>query len=129
MVNKRVMDCSWNMAFAKKTAFVEPMPRLAAISNHHRNRDFLRSSNGFLIAGAGFALLSCGDALIKSMTAYWPVPAIAAMHFTLAIPLPAVAVHLQLPVALAIDALVFGHFPDATATGGTLLIICAGLSM
>jgi drug/metabolite transporter (DMT)-like permease len=52
----------------------------------------MRSSNGFLIAAAGFALLSCGDAVIKSMAGLWPVPAIAALRFSLAVPLLAVFV-------------------------------------
>ena len=52
----------------------------------------MRSSNGFLIAAAGFALLSCGDALIKTMAGQWPAPAVAALRFTLAIPLLALVV-------------------------------------
>ncbi len=47
----------------------------------------MRSSNGLLIAIAGFGLLTCGDAIIKSMAGLWPVPAIAALRFTLAVPL------------------------------------------
>jgi drug/metabolite transporter (DMT)-like permease len=47
----------------------------------------MRSSNGFLIAMAGFGLLTCGDAIIKSMAGLWPVPAIAALRFALAVPL------------------------------------------
>jgi drug/metabolite transporter (DMT)-like permease len=47
----------------------------------------MRSRNGFLIAAAGFALLTSGDAVIKSMAGLWPVPAIAALRFTLAVPL------------------------------------------
>jgi drug/metabolite transporter (DMT)-like permease len=39
------------------------------------------------------------------------------------------AVYIQLPVALLIDALLFRHFPDAMALGGSLLIVCAGLLM
>jgi drug/metabolite transporter (DMT)-like permease len=52
----------------------------------------MRSGNGFLIAAAGFALLSCGDAVIKSMAGAWPVPAVAALRFTLAVPLLALLV-------------------------------------
>jgi drug/metabolite transporter (DMT)-like permease len=52
----------------------------------------MRSSNGFLIAVAGFALLTCGDAVIKSMAGIWPVPAIAALRFALAVPLLTVIV-------------------------------------
>jgi drug/metabolite transporter (DMT)-like permease len=52
----------------------------------------VRSSNGFLIAAAGFALLSCGDAVIKSMAGQWPAPAVAALRFALAIPLLALVV-------------------------------------
>lgn len=47
----------------------------------------MRKSNGFLIALAGFALLSCGDAVIKSMAGQWPATAIAALRFCIAIPL------------------------------------------
>jgi drug/metabolite transporter (DMT)-like permease len=39
------------------------------------------------------------------------------------------AVYIQLPVALLIDALIFRHFPDALALGGSILIVCAGLIM
>jgi drug/metabolite transporter (DMT)-like permease len=52
----------------------------------------MRSSNGFLIAMAGFGLLTCGDAIIKSMAGLWPVPAIAALRFALAVPLLAALV-------------------------------------
>jgi drug/metabolite transporter (DMT)-like permease len=52
----------------------------------------MRSSNGFLIAMAGFGLLSCGDAVIKSMAGQWPVPAVAALRFALAVPLLAAVV-------------------------------------
>jgi drug/metabolite transporter (DMT)-like permease len=52
----------------------------------------MRSSNGFLIAAAGFALLTCGDAVIKSMADAWPVPAVAALRFTLAVPLLAILI-------------------------------------
>lgn len=52
----------------------------------------MRSSNGFLIAAAGFAVLSCGDAVIKSMAGAWPVPAVAALRFALAVPLLALLV-------------------------------------
>ena len=47
----------------------------------------MRSSNGFLIAAAGFAVLTCGDAILKSMVGLWPAPAVAALRFILAIPL------------------------------------------
>ena len=47
----------------------------------------MRGSNGFLIAAAGFALLSCGDAVIKSMAGAWPAPAITALRFVFAVPL------------------------------------------
>ena len=52
----------------------------------------MRGNNGFLIAAAGFAVLSCGDAVIKSMAGSWPVPAVAALRFTLAVPLLALLV-------------------------------------
>lgn len=55
----------------------------------------MRSSNGFLIAVAGFGLLTCGDAVIKSMAGLWPVPAIAALRFALAVPLLAAIVALK----------------------------------
>lgn len=55
----------------------------------------MRNSNGFLIAVAGFALLSCGDAVIKSMAGQWPVPAIAALRFALAVPLLAAVIWTQ----------------------------------
>jgi drug/metabolite transporter (DMT)-like permease len=55
----------------------------------------MRSSNGFLIAMAGFGLLSCGDAVIKSMAGLWPVPAIAALRFSLAVPLLALIVAIK----------------------------------
>lgn len=42
---------------------------------------------GLLLALAGFSVLSCGDALIKSTGGIWPAPAFAALRFVLAIPL------------------------------------------
>ena len=39
------------------------------------------------MALAGFALLTCGDAIIKSMAGMWPAPAIAALRFSIAVPL------------------------------------------
>lgn len=47
----------------------------------------MRSSNGFLIAAAGFAVLTCGDAIFKSMAGTWPAPAVVALRFVFAIPL------------------------------------------
>lgn len=38
---------------------------------------------GMLFALAGFALLSCGDGLIKSTSGHWPGTAVAALRFTL----------------------------------------------
>ena len=38
----------------------------------------MRHQSGFTLALAGFALLTCGDATIKSMAGLWPAPAIAA---------------------------------------------------
>lgn len=55
----------------------------------------MRNSNGFLIALAGFALLSCGDAVIKSMAGEWPATAVAALRFSLAIPLLGILVLAQ----------------------------------
>jgi drug/metabolite transporter (DMT)-like permease len=52
----------------------------------------MRGNNGFLIAVLGFAVLSCGDAVIKSMAGSWPVPAVAALRFALAVPLLALIV-------------------------------------
>jgi drug/metabolite transporter (DMT)-like permease len=52
----------------------------------------MRGNNGFLIAALGFAVLSCGDAIIKSMAGTWPVPAVAALRFALAVPLLALVV-------------------------------------
>ena len=64
----------------------------------------MRSNNGFLIAAAGFALLSCGDAVIKSMAGLWPVPAVAALRFTLALPLLAILVAAKDgPAAFAVE--------------------------
>lgn len=39
--------------------------------------------NGLLYAVAGFAILSCGDAVIKSMAGAWPAYAVAALRFTI----------------------------------------------
>lgn len=39
--------------------------------------------SGLSIAIAGFALLSCGDAVIKSMAGEWPPYAVAALRFTI----------------------------------------------
>lgn len=40
-------------------------------------------SSGLLLAIAGFATLSIGDAVIKSMAGMWPVTAVAALRFTI----------------------------------------------
>lgn len=61
--------------------------RVAGGNDRADIRGKMRSNNGFLIAAAGFALLTCGDAVIKSMAGLWPAPAIAALRFALAIPL------------------------------------------
>ena len=55
----------------------------------------MRGNNGFMIAAAGFAVLSCGDAVIKSMAGDWPVPAVAALRFALAVPLLAALVAIK----------------------------------
>lgn len=47
----------------------------------------MRTSSGFSLALVGFALLTCGDAIIKSMAGLWPAPAIAALRFAIAVPL------------------------------------------
>jgi drug/metabolite transporter (DMT)-like permease len=52
----------------------------------------MRNASGFLFAAAGFALLSCGDAVIKSASADWPVPAIAFLRFLIAIPLLSIVI-------------------------------------
>jgi drug/metabolite transporter (DMT)-like permease len=39
--------------------------------------------SGFLLALAGFALLSCGDAVVKSMAGQWSPIAVAALRFTI----------------------------------------------
>lgn len=40
-----------------------------------------------MLALAGFSVLSCGDALIKSTGGVWPAPAFAALRFCFAVPL------------------------------------------
>lgn len=52
----------------------------------------MRTSSGFTLALCGFALLTCGDAVIKSMAGLWPAPAIAALRFSIAVPLLAIFV-------------------------------------
>ncbi len=47
----------------------------------------MRHLSGFTIALAGFAVLTCGDAVIKSMAGSWPPTAIAALRFSMAVPL------------------------------------------
>jgi drug/metabolite transporter (DMT)-like permease len=46
------------------------------------NRMQHRNAQGLLFALCGFALLSVGDALAKSMAGLWPGPAIAALRYT-----------------------------------------------
>jgi drug/metabolite transporter (DMT)-like permease len=58
------------------------LPFQAAISGYQ-----MRHSSGFTLALAGFALLTCGDAIIKSMAGLWPATAIAALRFSIAVPL------------------------------------------
>jgi drug/metabolite transporter (DMT)-like permease len=52
----------------------------------------MRNLSGFSFALAGFALLTCGDAVIKSMAGLWPAPAVAALRFSIAVPLLAAIV-------------------------------------
>lgn len=68
----------------------------------------------------------CATVAITASTAHWLIY-LGTMKGTAAD--AAQAVYIQLPVALAIDALLFGHIPDAMALGGSLLIVCAGLIM
>ena len=46
----------------------------------------MRVNSGFSLALAGFALLSCGDAVIKSIAGAWPAPAVAALRFWISVP-------------------------------------------
>lgn len=48
---------------------------------------------GLLLAIAGFALLSCGDAVIKSVGGAWPAPALAALRFAIAVPFLGLLLH------------------------------------
>jgi drug/metabolite transporter (DMT)-like permease len=56
------------------------------------DRIYVRHSQGFLFAMGGFTLLSCGDAVIKSMAGEWPASGIAAVRFLIAIPFLALLV-------------------------------------
>lgn len=91
MVNKRVMHWS-----ALSVRCDIPAECILVLSQKRslifKKQRFMRSNNGFVVAAAGFALLSCGDAVIKSMAGQWPVPAVAALRFALAVPLLALVV-------------------------------------
>ncbi|MEQ1538239.1 MAG: DMT family transporter [Sphingorhabdus sp.] len=71
-------------------------------------------------------ILRCAIVAVSASFAHWLIFQ-GTMQATAAD--AAQAVYIQLPVALAIDALVFRHFPDIMALIGAALIICAGLSM
>ena len=71
-------------------------------------------------------VLRCAIVAVTASAAHWLIFQ-GTMRTTAAD--AAQAVYIQLPVALAIDALVFGHFPDIMALFGAALIIAAGLSM
>jgi drug/metabolite transporter (DMT)-like permease len=71
-------------------------------------------------------ILRCAIVAVSASIAHWLIFQ-GTMRATAAD--AAQAVYIQLPVALAIDALVFRHFPDIMALIGAALIICAGLSM
>ena len=71
-------------------------------------------------------ILRCAIVAVSASTAHWLIFQ-GTMRATAAD--AAQAVYIQLPVALAIDALVFRHFPDIMALIGAGLIISAGLSM
>jgi drug/metabolite transporter (DMT)-like permease len=47
----------------------------------------MRHNSGFTFAMAGFALLTCGDAVIKSMAGLWPALAVGALRFAIAVPM------------------------------------------
>jgi drug/metabolite transporter (DMT)-like permease len=74
----------------------------------------------------GSVILRCAIVAVSASTAHWLIFQ-GTMRTTAAD--AAQAVYVQLPVALLIDALIFGHFPDAMALGGAALIVTAGLSM
>ena len=71
-------------------------------------------------------VLRCAIVAMTASTAHWLIY-LGTTRGTAAD--AAQAVYVQLPVALLIDALLFRHFPDALALGGSLLIVCAGLIM
>lgn len=65
----------------------KPFHRLMArhtldISTHHGPKTMQNETQaGLIYAVAGFAILSCGDAVIKSMAGAWPAYAVAALRF------------------------------------------------
>jgi drug/metabolite transporter (DMT)-like permease len=71
-------------------------------------------------------ILRCAIVAVSASAAHWLIFQ-GTMRATAAD--AAQAVYIQLPVALAIDALVFRHFPDIMALLGATLIIAAGMSM
>ena len=71
-------------------------------------------------------VLRCAIVAITASTAHWLIY-LGTTRGTAAD--AAQAVYIQLPVALLIDAVIFQHFPDLLALGGSALIVCAGLFM
>ncbi|MEY4999489.1 MAG: hypothetical protein RIS00_1533, partial [Pseudomonadota bacterium] len=70
--------------------------------------------------------LRCAIVAVSASTAHWLIY-LGTTRSTAAD--AAQAAYVQLPVALLIDALVFRHWPDAMALGGSALIVSAGLIM
>jgi drug/metabolite transporter (DMT)-like permease len=68
--------CPWIPAFAGMTLF-RRINEGAFVTGGTTHK-----ASGLLFALAGFALLSCGDAVIKSLGGIWPGTAIAALRYT-----------------------------------------------
>lgn len=77
-----------------------------------------QTRQGFAIAALGFAILSAGDAVVKSMAGDWPVYAVAALRFTIG----AVALSIWLWRSEGIGAFVPQNLPLQLARGFCLAV-------
>jgi hypothetical protein len=80
--------------------------------------------NGFLFALCGFALLSAGDTVIKSMAGEWPGTAVAALRFCFgAVGLGVILwmkegkAGFKIPIGRVVTVFLFGDLPNAVGRG------------
>ncbi|MBL0021487.1 MAG: hypothetical protein IPP23_03740 [Sphingomonadales bacterium] len=96
-----------------------PLLMLFAVTGHYSGIEALQVTTPDWSIIARCAIVAVSASLASDQSARGTTRANAAVA--------AQAVYIQLPVALAIDAFIFRHWPDLAAMIGVVLIISAGL--